>query len=202
MADLLEVKTTSVLSELRAEVLLLEPQGQDEVLEVQTEQVLYERGAQDSLIEVVPEVVLLSDQGQGPPGPQGPIGPAGGTAMQRTAGHAVSALRVVYEDDQGRVHYLSNTDEVHIFCLLGVTLNAADEGGLVNVQRAGVLDDSAWGWAARQRVYLGDNGSLVSDPAERGCHVLVGVAVSPTRLLLQLQDPVMLAAEEETLEGG
>ena len=147
------------------------------------------------LVPVV-ETLVVGTGVQGPPGPQGAIGPAGGTAMQRIAGHTVSALRVVWEDEHGRVRYLSATDEDNIFCLLGVTLTAADTGGLVDVQRSGAMDDNGWSWSKGQRVYLGANGGLTTQPAEVGFQVLVGVAVSPTRLLLQLQDPVMLAVEE------
>lgn len=138
------------------------------------------------------EVLELQTGEQGPQGLQGPIGPAGGQAIGRVAGQTISALRVVYEGESGAVHPLDPADEAHIFSLLGVTLTAADAGLPVNVQRSGVVDDSSWHWAPGQRVYLGVNGALTAEPAEEGFHVLIGTALSPMRLLLNLQDPVQL----------
>lgn len=139
-----------------------------------------------------PKTIVVAVGHQGPSGIQGPIGPAGGQAISRVAGQTISALRVVYEGESGAVHPLDPTDEAHIFSLLGVTLTAADAGLPVNVQRSGVVDDSSWHWAPGQRVYLGVNGALTVEPAEEGFHVLIGTALSPTRLLLNLQDPVQL----------
>ena len=125
-----------------------------------------------------------------PPGPPGPPGPAGGTALQRMAGEALSALRAVYELD-GEVYFLDFQDEDHIDLLLGITLTAANAGQPINVQRSGALDDSGWAWSPG-RVYLGANGALTQVPAAAGFDVLIGVAVSATRLILNLQDPIEL----------
>lgn len=143
-----------------------------------------------------PKTVVVTVGHQGPPGIQGPIGPAGGQAMERIAGVAISALRVVYEDALGRVFPLDATDDAHIFSILGIALTAADAGRAVSVQRSGPIDDASWGWVPGQRVYLGAAGGLSGEPAEEGFHVFVGTAVSQQRLLLSLQDPVQLWAEE------
>lgn len=127
---------------------------------------------------------------RGIPGPPGPPGPAGGTALQRMAGEALSALRAVYELD-GEVYFLDFQDEDHIDLLLGITLTAANAGQPINVQRSGALDDSGWAWSPG-RVYLGANGALTQVPAAAGFDVLIGVAVSATRLILNLQDPIEL----------
>lgn len=141
-------------------------------------------------------VQVISEGVQGPPGRAGPIGPGGGTAMERRAGETLSALRVVWDDEFGRVWPLSATDDAHVFLLVGLTLTAADAGGLVNVQRSGVVDDAAWSWTPGQRVYLGQGGALTVCPAETGFHVLIGTAASATRLLLNIQDPLQMWADE------
>lgn len=136
------------------------------------------------------ETGVLAAGLRGPAGLQGIPGPAGGTAFARTAGEILSALRVVYEIDQ-EVFYLDPDDEDHIDLLLGITLTAADIGTQVNVQRYGVIEDSAWNWSLG-RVWLGANGTLTQTPPLFGFDVLIGYAVSPTRITLNIQDPIHL----------
>lgn len=126
---------------------------------------------------------------QGPPG-VGIPGPAGGSALQRTAGETLSALRAVYEL-HGQVFLLDQADAIHIDFLLGITLNAADISTPVNVQRSGVLDDVSWNWLPG-RVWLGAQGLLTQIPPTSGFDLLIGTAVSPTRITLNLQDPIEL----------
>lgn len=154
---------------------------------------IIEENTVTELVESVVVVEVVEVAEQGPPGPRGPVGPAGGAAVSRTAGITLSALLAVWEDQDGQVWPLSATDGGHVFCLLGVTLTAAQAGQPVDVQRSGPVDDAAWDWAPRARVYLGANGALTVNPAVGGFHVLVGVALSPTRLLLGIQDPVQLS---------
>lgn len=162
-----------------------------DLLEVQVPQILVEETGGSNLQEKVERVVLLEVAGQGPPGIQGPPGPAGGSSLQRTAGETVSALRVAYEHDNGRVYALDYADADHIDALLGITLTAADAGQPVNVQRSGAIDDDGWNWTPG-RVFLGAGGALTQSPPADGFDVLIGVAVSATRLILNLQDPIEL----------
>lgn len=126
----------------------------------------------------------------GPSGPQGPAGPAGGTAFTRTTPVALSALRIVWEDVDGAVYLIEPTDDVHLDLISGLTLTATPGAGEVTVQRSGPVDDSAWNWAPG-RVWLGAAGTLTQTPPT-GTDVLVGHAVSPTRLFLDIQDPIFL----------
>ncbi len=121
-------------------------------------------------------------------GMQGPPGNA--EDIQCVAGEELSALRAVYELN-GAVYLLDWRDASHIDLLLGVTVTSADAGGHVSVKRTGFLVDAAWAWTPG-RVYLGANGSLTQTPPADGFDVLIGVAVSATRLLLDLQDPIEL----------
>lgn len=135
------------------------------------------------------EGVIVTSGEQGPPG-IGIPGPAGGSALQRTAGETISALRAVYELDR-QVFLLDQADAAHIDFLLGITLNAADISTPVNVQRSGVLDDASWRWLPG-RVWLGADGLLTQTPPTSGFDLAIGTAVSPTRITLNLQDPIEL----------
>ncbi|MFI8479631.1 hypothetical protein ACIGCM_03580 [Pseudomonas sp. NPDC078700] len=136
------------------------------------------------------EPVVVTVGEQGPPGKAGQPGPAGGSALQRQAGETLSALLVVYEQDD-QVFRLDYRDGENIDQMLGITLSAADIGADLNVQRSGPLDDAGWNWALG-RVWLGANGSLTQTPALDGYDVLIGSAVSATRIILNLQDPIEL----------
>jgi len=137
-----------------------------------------------------PELHAVTQGGQGPPGRQGPVGPVGGEAVARQAGETLSALRGVYELD-GQVFALDYRDAAHVDLLLGITLTAAQAGEPINVQRLGALDDAGWSWAPGP-VWLGVDGGLTQTPPADGFDVLLGTAVSSSRLLLNLQPPIDL----------
>ena len=136
------------------------------------------------------ELVHVSEVGIGLQGNPGPPGPAGGAAFQRVAGVTLSAHRLVYELD-GKVYPLSAWDGEHIDLLLGVTVTAAQEGGVINIQRIGAIDDDAWSWTPG-RLYLGENGAITETPPEEGFCLLIGAAVSATRITLNIQDAIEL----------
>jgi hypothetical protein len=154
--------------------------------------ILAEEADSSVLREEVEVIQVVADAEQGPPGPRGEAGPAGGATVSRMAGATLSALVAVWEDAAGRVHALDQGDEDHVFSLLGVTLTAADAGAPIDVQRSGAITDSAWSWTPGQRIYLGIGGALTTTPPAAGFDVLIGTALSPTRLLLNLQDPIAL----------
>lgn len=110
--------------------------------------------------------------------------------FQRQAGTILSALHVVYES-QGRVYLLSADDEAHADLVLGLTLTSSDQGASVAVKRAGVVDDMTWSWVPGQ-VWLGANGNLTQTPPSAGVDLAVGTAVSATRLVINLQQPLYL----------
>lgn len=137
--------------------------------------------------------VVVGTGGQGPGGPPGEPGPAGGSSVQRTAGETISALRLVYElNDQ--VFYLDAADGEHVDLVCGVTLTSATTGQPINVQSSGPMDDSAWSWAPGP-VWLGADGLLTQAPPEAGYLLYVGRAVSSTRLIINIDQPVELAME-------
>lgn len=192
MRDLLEIPQEQLLQEQVQTLVLLEPQGSDEILEVPIEHLLQEVGQDNTLHEPVQELVLLTECMQGPPGPPGIPGPAGGQVLQRLAGMDTSALLVVYEDLFGAVWPADPDAESDVLALLGVTVSAAEGGQPINVQRMGHIDDAAWQLQPGKRVFLGRQGRLTHEPPQAGYDVLIGVALSSTRLLLNIQDPIAL----------
>ena len=163
-----------------------------DVLLTETTQILSVAEEVTQILSVAEEVTqILSVAEQGPPGPPGPAGPSGATTFVRQSAGALSAMRIVWEDEAGVVFALDSADEDHIDLLCGLTLTATSDAGQVTVQRTGAVDDLAWNWTPG-RVYLGADGALTQSPPSTGFDVLVGVAVSPTRLILNFQDPIEL----------
>ena len=192
MSDLLEIPQEQLLQEQVETLVLLEPQGSDDIVEVPTEQLLLQAGQDNTLLEPVQELVLLTEAQQGPPGPAGIPGPAGGQVLQRKAGMDTSALLVVYEDLFGSVWPADPDAESDVLALLGVTVSAAEAGQPINVQRMGHIDDEAWQLQPGKRVFLGGQGRLTQEPPQAGYDVLIGMAITSTRLLLNIQDPIEL----------
>ena len=137
--------------------------------------------------------VVTAAGGKGPPGGRGEPGPSGGSAVQRTAGEQLSALRVVYEWS-GVVRYLDAGDAEHIDQVAGITLNAVEQGYPINLQLSGPLEDAVWSWQPGP-VWLGSAGTLTQTPPDNGYLLFIGNAVSPTRLIINLDQPVQLAEE-------
>lgn len=193
MADLLEVPQEHLLLEQVQSVVFLEPKGGSDLLEVPIEQhEVLEVLEDNTLLETEQELVLLTECQQGPPGPPGVPGPAGGQVLQRMAGMDTSALLVVYEDLFGAVWPADPDVESDVLALLGVTVSAATGGQPINVQRMGHIDDAAWQLLPGKRVFLGRQGRLTQEPPQGGYDVLIGMAITSTRLLLNIQDPIEL----------
>ena len=138
----------------------------------------------------LPELTTLTAGEQGPRGIPGQPGPAGGSAVQRIAGETLSALVAVYEI-AGTVYALDYRDGLHADLLVGITLTSAAAGEPVNIQSSGPLDDSSWSWA-RGAVWVGTDGRLTQTPPDDGIDLLIGSAVSATRIALNLQRPITL----------
>ena len=190
--------------------------SEDVVIQVPDANVIVDQQPADVLVAPVPEaavfiedaapsVITLDDTtdllvlpvedtqvvvAAGVQGPPGIPGPAGGQVLERTAGELLSALRAVFEDAAGLVWLADAAEAGEVFTLLGVTTTAADAYQQVLVQRLGAIDDAAWSWTPGVRVYLGAAGQLTQTPPATGFDVLIGVALSPTRLLLNIQDPI------------
>ncbi|WP_314407320.1 hypothetical protein [Pseudomonas kuykendallii] len=105
----------------------------------------------------------------------------------------MSALRLVYELN-GVVRYLDALDAEHIDLAAGITLTAAAQGAPINLQLSGPLDDSAWSWTLGP-VWLGAEGALTQTPPAEGFLLYVGAAVSPTRIIINIDQPIELAEE-------
>lgn len=192
MTDLVIIDATQVLSIEGRDEVLTEQLVSTEVVTVEETHAIALEGRDEILTEQVEVTVVMSAAEQGPSGPPGIPGPAGGQVLQLRAGMDLSALVAVYEDESGTVWPADPDVEAHVLALLGVTVSAAQAGQPVHVQRMGHMDDSAWSWQPKGRIFLDHEGRLTQQVPQAGYDVLIGVALSATRLLLNIQDPIEL----------
>lgn len=144
---------------------------------------------------IIPGVVLQTtlEVGQGPSGPPGPAGPASGSGAEYPAAVAVSGHRVVALDEAGEVFAASADTLSHALRVAGVTLGAAAEGEPVTVQSIGPVEFSGWAFTPGQPVFLGLAGALVQSlPPGAVFSLVIGTALSATRVAVRLQPPIVL----------
>lgn len=130
---------------------------------------------------------------QGPPGPRGPVGPAGGASTVTVGPLPISGHSVVACDSGGLLVPADSTNPAHRGAVLGVVADAYGPGADAVVQTAYVLEHTGWAWQVGP-VLLGASGGLVQAPVPGALFSqLIGHALSPTRVLIDVHQPITLA---------
>lgn len=131
---------------------------------------------------------------QGPPGPPGPAGAPGGALLQITAAVDLGGHLAVAYDASGRLVLASADNAGHALRVAGITTGAAVASAAATVQRNDVLEHAGWAWTPGAPVFLGLAGQLVqSVPPGAVFAQVLGHALTPTRLLINLQPSVLLS---------
>lgn len=125
-------------------------------------------------------------------GPPGPVGPAGSETVTKIAAQALGGGRIVKLLSSGQVDYASNSAMGDAMAVFGLTLGATSAGGNVNVQKHGDVVDGAFAFSPGI-VYLGTSGIMTQTYPSAGAFVLiVGEALSATRLFVNIREPIFL----------
>lgn len=130
-------------------------------------------------------------------GPQGPPGAAGaaGSVLEKTAGAALGGHRVVVASGADEVLVADVTDAAHLHRVLGITEGAAVQGDGIGVRFAGEMTEGSWSWTPDAPIYVGAAGVLTQTPPVGAAWLrIVAVAISATRIVVGLREPVLLAA--------
>lgn len=144
------------------------------------------------VVPVENPIAVMAPAAQGLPGARGPIGPSGGSTFARIAVRPLSGHRWVYEVDAERVDYASCDDLTNFSTTLGLTLNAAELGGAVDVARRYQVEHEGWSWV-RGAVFLGLNGQLTQQlPPQAKFSLVVGFSPEPTVLFVDIGIPFLL----------
>lgn len=129
----------------------------------------------------------------GKDGEPGPPGPAGSSVIAARAAVALSGHMAVAYDGDGELVPASADNADHVMRVAGITIGAVSEGDYAEVKRNETLDHAGWTWAPDELIYLGLGGALVQEvPPGAVVTQVLGLALSPTRILIDVQPPVVM----------
>ena len=144
------------------------------------------------IIEVDTDVEVLEAAAQGPRGPQGIPGPVGGATTVMVGAAPISGHTAVAMDADGLLIYADCTNPAHIGAVQGVIANAYGAGDLAVVQTDFDLAHAGWTFATGP-VFVGATGALVQTlPMGAVFAQVVGYALAPTRIRIDVQPPIVL----------
>jgi hypothetical protein len=128
-------------------------------------------------------------------GPSGPVGPAGvGATQVFPSPNALGGGRFVISTSGGNLDYAFASNVTHAGFVVGITTAANAINTTSIVQSFGLFEEPSWGWITNQPLFLADNGLMTQTPASQdlgGFNQAVGFAISPTKIWIDLQDPII-----------
>lgn len=146
--------------------------------------------ADTSSSDACAEVAVASAEAVYAKGPKGDPGP-GFTEITLTAGSALGGHRAVIADGSSQAQYADHSIPEHLGRVVGITTGAAVMGADVAVTTSGEVIEPSWDWTAG-KIFLGINGLLTQLAPTTGFIQVIGVALSPTKMLVDLQTPVLI----------
>ena len=128
----------------------------------------------------------------GPRGIQGIPGPAGGATIVTVGATPLSGHTAVAMDADGLLIYADCTNPTHIGAVQGVIANAYGAGDPAVVQTDFDLSHAGWAFATGP-VFVGASGALVQAlPVGAVFAQVIGYALAPTRIRIDVQPPIVL----------
>ena len=163
-----------------------------DLVTVEEIQILTQGSETHILAEEVSTTVVVTAAEQGPPGPIGPIGPEGGATLVTVGATPISGHTAVALDAGGLLIYADCTNAAHIGAVQGVIANAYGAGDPAVVQTSFDLSHAGWAFATGP-VFVGASGALVQAlPVGAVFAQVVGYALAPTRIRIDVQPPIVL----------
>lgn len=115
----------------------------------------------------------------------------GGSTIQLVANGAIGGHRLVIADAAGLAIYADQADPTHYGRVLGLTRGAAASGGTLDIALAGDVTEPSWTWNPGP-LWAGSNGLLTQLPSTTGWLQQVATALTATRIVLDLKQPILL----------
>lgn len=140
-----------------------------------------------SAIEPPQELVSVLQVQQGPSGP-----PGAGVSNTLIAQQALGGHRIVVASGLNGADYADALDPTHFGRVIGITTGAANALTEVTVQSAGPIDEASWSWVPDADIWLDTNGLMTQTPPSAAAFLQrVGFALTPTRVWVDLSEPVL-----------
>ena len=156
-------------------------------------QVLTELADDQVVVEELEVIEILTDAAQGPEGKRGPQGPAGGVTLVPVGPAAISGHSAVAVNADGELIPADCTQVPHRGAVLGVVSDAYVAGADAEVKTGFPMEHLGWTWSPGP-IFVGASGQLVQAlPPGAAFSQVVGLALSPTRVLVDLQPPIAIA---------
>lgn len=140
-----------------------------------------------SVIQADGGMVTVIEAQQGPSGP-----PGAGVSNTLVAQQPLGGHRIVIAAGLNGADHADATDPAHFGRVVGITTGAAAALAEVTVQSAGPIDEASWSWVPDADIWLGTNGLMTQTPPSSAAFVQrVGFALTPTRIWVDLSEPVL-----------
>lgn len=192
MPEVLELVEQETLVELQPELLIELDDSGVEVVDAAENELLLTDEASWLLVEQEVLTVLLDAAPQGPPGMAGDAGEAGALYVYFPAAVPVGGHRAV-RLLAGEVVYADNSTVADANLVLGITVGAAVQGALVQIQTGGLMTEPSWAWTPDQPIFLGSDGGLTQVVPAAGFSLILALAISMTQVLILLKSPLVLS---------
>lgn len=115
-------------------------------------------------------------------------GGSGGSTISITAAEDLGGHRAIRAGG-----YYADSSALGTAMVLGITTSATVSGGNATVYTGGEVAESSWTWDVSKPVYLGLTGLLTQIVPTTGVIVEIGKPTAATKLLIEIQPPVVLA---------
>jgi hypothetical protein len=143
---------------------------------------------------IVESIVVTSSGAQGPPGPPGPGAPGGIPLynIELRAAINLSGHRAIIIDSYGDAIYADNSSILES-SVVGITTSAASLNTIVYAAANGAtIVEPSWSWVPQQPIFLGSTGYLTQTAPTSGIIVQLGLALSTTKMLVDIKMPIAL----------
>jgi hypothetical protein len=114
------------------------------------------------------------------------------TIIQKIASGDIGGHRVVCSFSNTQAEYATKDDLNKSRSVLGITQGASSDGELLTIQSAGEITEGSWNWTPQQFVYLSTNGLLTQTAPSTGFLLIIGFAVSATKIAINIGHPISL----------
>lgn len=112
--------------------------------------------------------------------------------LQVPSADNIASGRVVRSRADGAALLATPDTPATTWPILGVTRNAAGEGGMLYVVRSGALENPGWAWTPGAPLWLGAGGEPTQTEPASGMLVEIGFALTATTIVVDLQRPLPL----------
>jgi hypothetical protein len=95
-------------------------------------------------------------------------------------------------ESDGKVYYADKDDINKASKVLGITEHSALTDEDIDIQSFGAMTDPSWNWDLTKKIYLSTNGLLTQTIPTSGVLREIGIPISTTSMLINMQDAIIL----------